>query len=271
MFLVAILFLNLLIAIIVDSYTIVGQHAETSFWTQRMLFILDVNQMQKFFKCTSRNIGLKSKASPSEDNRSDESCSMEPFFSNWERILSCFHDKRLVNKNGESTPKYWKLFILRCTCIIIIPIWLLLGVVSAGYLWPRQVREWLFFACSKKEVRDLPADMEHKILVNAIENFRNEILIANQTMSSCLLKLNNKLDETQKQMQVEEKKLSNVAISIDCINDKMLQLAFELGQIKSDLKEAKGIESAENLMEIRLLKSELNDVKNLLMNVVKGA
>jgi len=271
MFLVAILFLNLLIAIIVDSYTIVGQHAETSFWTQRMLFILDVNQMQKFFNRISRIIGFKSKSSSSDDDRSDEMSSIDPFFSYWERILSCFHDKRLVNGNGESTPKYWKLFILRCTCIVIIPLWLLLGAVSAGYLWPPQVREWLFFASSKKEDTVLPADMEHKILVNEIENFRNEILIANQTMSSCLLKLNKKLDETQKKMHDEEKKLSNVAISIDCMNDKMLQLAFEMGQIKSDLKEAKGIESAENLMEIRLLKSELNDVKNLLMNVVKGA
>jgi len=155
MFLVAILFLNLLIAIIVDSYTIVGQQAETSFWTQRMLFILDVNQMQKFFNRISRIIGFKSKSSPSEDNCSDEMSSIDPFASYWKTILSCFHDKRLENQNGESASNYWTLLIRRCACIIIIPTWLLLGVVSAGYLWPPQVRVWLFFPRAEKDKKKL--------------------------------------------------------------------------------------------------------------------
>jgi hypothetical protein len=266
MFLVAILFLNLLIAIIVDSYTIVGQQAETSFWTQRMLFILDVNQMQRACNRISRFISFKSKTSSSDDNGSDEINSNPSLFNYWERILSCFHDKRLENVNEESTLKFCTLSISRCACIIIIPTWLLLGAVSAGYLWPPQVRKWLFFAKEENKNEVLSVGTDGKKIVDVIQSFQNEIMIANQTTSSCFVKFNYKLEETKKQMLDEVRKVSNPAISIGTINDKIEQLAVEMRQIN----EAKCIESAENLLEIRQLKAELNDIKNLLMNMLKG-
>ena len=98
------------------------------------------------------------------------------------------------------------------------------GWVSAGYLWHPQVREWLFFASAEKENKVLSADTDDKKIVDTMESFHNEILIANQTTSSCFVKLNNKLDETKMQMQDKEKKVSNPAISIEMVgakNDKL--------------------------------------------------
>jgi hypothetical protein len=46
MFVVAYLFLNLLIAIIVDSYQVVKKNAGELFWKQRMLHIHDLRQMK---------------------------------------------------------------------------------------------------------------------------------------------------------------------------------------------------------------------------------
>jgi len=47
------------------------------------------------------------------------------------------------------------------TICLIIPLWLLVGLVTAGWLWPPQVREWLFV----QKVANITtrADVEHII------------------------------------------------------------------------------------------------------------
>ena len=262
MFLVAILFLNLLIAIIVDSYTIVGQQAETSFWTQRMLFILDVNQMQKFFNRISRIIGFKSKSSPSEDNCSDEMSSIDPFASYWKTILSCFHDKRLENQNGESASNYWTLLIRRCACIIIIPTWLLLGVVSAGYLWPPQVRVWLFFARAEKDKKKTSDDT-----CASMKQLQTEILTANQTIYTSFGKIDSRVGYSMKQLQDKIFDLDQTsATGFGALNRKIDQLAFEMQQLKFDYEESKKVDSNNKRSKTEQIRAELEDIKKILLS-----
>lgn len=156
MFLAVILFLNLLVAIIVDSYAMVKEDAEVSFWTERMLFIIEVNQMQILYNDVAKQFGCSFngccfKRTSAEGDDAQEKGYYGSYFRNWEKAFACFEDRSGVDENGRNVSIFLSSFIVRCACTLIISIWILLGILSAGYLWPPQVREWLFSVKGEKE------------------------------------------------------------------------------------------------------------------------
>ena len=50
----------------------------------------------------------------------------------FDQILECF-DKNIL-------PHFFRIFSI----FVVIPLWLAIGGITAGWLWPPQVREWLF-------------------------------------------------------------------------------------------------------------------------------
>ena len=230
MFLVVILFFNLLVAIIVDSYQLVGKDAEASFWTQRMLFILDVDQMQKLWNRTVKIIPCHPQESSCDDKDLDDTDQNSSYYQNWAAALAFLNDKRVVDENGVSVSKFWSNFMLRCACILIIPCWVLIGFVSAGYFWPPQVRMWLFFAKAKKENKT-PTDEASA----SMKQLQNEILTANQTLKTSLSKISIRVGDSMKQLQ------DNIFVSdqttstgFDALNRKIDKLAFEMQQLIED-------------------------------------
>ena len=252
MFLVVILFFNLLVAIIVDSYQLVGEHAKASFWTQRMLFILDVDQMQKLWNRTAKIIFCRPNEMSDDDKDLDDMDPNNSYYQNWAAALASFSDKRVVDENGVFASKFWSNFMRRCALIVIIPCWLLLGFVSAGYFWPPQVRMWLFFAKAEKE-NNRPTDETSA----SMKQLQTEILTANQTLKTSLSKISIRVGDSMKQLQ------DNIFVSdqttstgFDALNRKIDKLAFEMQQLKTDHKESK---------------SELEDIKRILLSLSKNS
>ena len=58
----------------------------------------------------------------------------------WKKLIECFDPE--VDSNGMGMVLYVPLRVF--ISMFLIPFWLLLGILSAGWLWPPQVREGLF-------------------------------------------------------------------------------------------------------------------------------
>ena len=169
-FLVVILLANVLIAIVTDSYGVIkNERAAVVFWSNRLDFVAEmdaiVNAVNLIITCGSaRPIPSYSTHGPSGDDeaagawrggsREDQTTSTNekkqgaptPFRSGWASVMSLF-DPNLF-KDNEVPPLSFDFFIysfLRLlAAFIIIPLWIIVGIVSAGWLWPPQVREFIF-------------------------------------------------------------------------------------------------------------------------------
>lgn len=188
MFLVVILFLNLLIAIIVDSYTAVSGEAEASFWTQRMLFIHDmhlIRHVNNFIAKTTLWKRLKCcrPSPPLEESSREQKSDDDPYSRNWELLLDSFAKKRTEDEKDMFNFKCWIFAVHRCINIITILLWVILGCVSAGLLWPPQIREKLFQALVEKENGINGVAKEESA---EVELLSAEILNGNQTISTTI-------------------------------------------------------------------------------------
>lgn len=183
MFVMILLFLNLLIAIIVDSYNEVKKNAKVLFWKQRMLHIHDLSQFKILCACIVKRICSKSHFVRSQPSIAEENCCegediSNSYFRVWAAAIASFADKREANDKGYFASNFWENFMRRCVCIVIIPAWLLLGLATAGYLWPPQVREYLFVARVDNEDDMLPKDEGGENITADL--LHEELLIANQ-------------------------------------------------------------------------------------------
>lgn len=143
-FLVAILLSNILIAIVSDSYSVVkNERAEMVFWSNRLDFVAEMDTIdtmrKRFISMICRNRGHS--AIQSEDNEEQENFQTKSRAA-FAVLISILKDKFEEDVNMF---EYCLFFSFRVVVIIFIfPIWFALGLVTAGLLWPPQVREWLF-------------------------------------------------------------------------------------------------------------------------------
>lgn len=138
-FLVVILLANVLIAIVTDSYSVIrNERAAIVFWTSRLDFIVEMDVISSgVFR--NRNIGVGSDDSEKGDvtERADYS---NPTIL-WKAILDIF-DKDL--NRIEASMAFLCLVFVRITIIfIIIPMWVAIGLFTAGSAWPDQWRKKL--------------------------------------------------------------------------------------------------------------------------------
>jgi len=116
----------------------------------------------------------------------------------------------------------------------------LLGLFSTGFLWPPQVRKWLFFAgCEKKKGK--VSDQDHTA---TIKQLRDEALVANQTTFTRFGTINNKIDQL-----MSDSELKNV----------------EIQHLKSDLEHIKKMLVKNN--EISDMQSEIHIIKEMLVRL----
>lgn len=141
-----IILINILIAIITDLYSVVtNDRAAIVFWSNRLSFITDMDMITNGpWKKTVKN--LFRLRDPTDDKEEETSLvKQDKVEISWERILwqkliECFDPE--VDSGGMGMVLYLPLRIF--ISMFLIPFWLLLGILSAGWLWPPQVREGLF-------------------------------------------------------------------------------------------------------------------------------
>jgi len=196
-FLVVILLSNVLIAIVTDSYEIIqNDRAAIVFWSNRLDFVAEMDAItyaiqrrllgKKFDRDGNKGKKKKPPMSFRESSGRDEpeqgpastlppqmgsqeaamdqdgfdfEESNEFFREAWHQVMLLFDANLYDDIDWIET---WVYNIFRIFSIfVVIPLWIALGAITAGWLWPPQVREWLFV---QKETAISRAELERQKL-----------------------------------------------------------------------------------------------------------
>jgi hypothetical protein len=209
-FLVIVILSNVLIAIVTDSYEIIqNDRAAIVFWSNRLAFVAEMDaiayaiqrRLRTFGTSTGhgdadghsqrRALGLYPESTDSGTSALDgqegpgpmgsESPHLdkttEYFREGWHQVMLLFDANIYDDVDWIET---WVYNIFRIFCVfIVIPLWLALGFVTAGWLWPPQVREWLFVqretATSRSE-REMQKLAKLKAIQTDLKTMQQEIL-----------------------------------------------------------------------------------------------
>mmetsp|Transcript_5061 Transcript_5061/g.7592 ORF Transcript_5061/g.7592 Transcript_5061/m.7592 type:complete len:352 (+) Transcript_5061:38-1093(+) len=173
MILVVIILLNVLIAIVTESYAYIkDQRAEVVFWCNRLDFVSAVETMTVGTVATMRGFcrNMESVEHPPDVPRGRRVSLVRQasvvatqvaqkadkiFLEGENNIKREMWDTliRLSCGNHDNDDGYFELSVLETlfvvisrflTIFIIIPLWIALGLLTSGWLWPPQIREALF-------------------------------------------------------------------------------------------------------------------------------
>jgi hypothetical protein len=136
MFLVVILLANVLIAIVTDSYKVIqDQRAAIVFWTNRLDFVAEMDAVANgpWKSRMKQFVGLGGTDSSRINSRSRAVFGKEL----WKQIMDLFEDD--VDEGVLSFDFIAYVFLRVFAAFFIIPVWFLLGIFTAGWLWPPQV------------------------------------------------------------------------------------------------------------------------------------
>mmetsp|Transcript_22110 Transcript_22110/g.51973 ORF Transcript_22110/g.51973 Transcript_22110/m.51973 type:complete len:586 (-) Transcript_22110:70-1827(-) len=169
MLLVVILLANVLIAIVTDSYKIIqDQRAAIVFWTNRLDFIAQMDAIANgpWKSRLRRSFGLR------ELDRGSADVNVTFGKDLWDRLMGLFE--------GDSDESFISLeffcyTLLRLMALFIIPCWLFVGALAAGWLWPPQVRKLLFTRVVSKHSSE--TEKEEELRKTQVQRLKAEIKI----------------------------------------------------------------------------------------------
>jgi hypothetical protein len=172
-FLVVILLSNVLIAIVTDSYEIIqNDRAAIVFWSNRLDFVAEMDAITYGINTRLGYCRRKPKGAPGTVTEvqqegpnslglisADTSEAKQPFREAWKSVMFLF-DANLYEEIDWLEFFVYMLFRIFAV-VFVIPLWLALGLVTAGWLWPPQVREFLFV---QKEAAVSRSELERRKL-----------------------------------------------------------------------------------------------------------
>jgi len=158
MFLVVILLANVLIAIVTDSYKVIqDQRAAIVFWTNRLDFVAGMDAILDFVADLEKKLKADMGFGSDDDARrmGSEGVFGKEF---WKRLMDLFEDD--VDE-GYMSIEFICFTLLRVlAAVFIIPFWIALGFLSAGILWPPQIREAVFTSTVSRHSSDTEKEDE---------------------------------------------------------------------------------------------------------------
>ena len=166
MFLVVILLANVLIAIVTDSYGVIkNERAAIVFWSNRLDFVAEMDAIV--------NGPWKRKGASQIDRDSSREL--------WKKLMDLFEED--IEEFSALSSDFWCYFFLRIVvALFVIPLWLLLGIASAGWLWPPQVRAaFLVQRVSKRNAGNIKeAEQRTKYIIE----LRNDVKVLQEEVTS---------------------------------------------------------------------------------------
>ena len=185
-FLVIILLSNVLIAIVTDSYGIIkNERAAMVFWSNRLNFIAEVDAIATVRKQLLGEGDLcprpwSTDADTTINEVEGKSKSKKVFRDLWNTLTGLFKENPYEYMDVSTVSfDFWCYLLLRIVAIFIIPVWLILGFVTAGWLWPPQVRELLLCQANVRISRAdiaIKAKKEVSKLRHELRNLKREVL-----------------------------------------------------------------------------------------------
>ena len=226
--LVVILLSNVLIAIVTDSYEFIqNDRAAIVFWTNRLDFVAEMDGIssvvsQRLF-CSKK----KKKGAPGAPSRvqerpggateilddDDDEEKHQCMRNVWGDITGLFAESQYYEEDQRSWEESVVYFLYQMVSIlIVIPVWILLGLVTAGVLWPPQVREYIFIQSEESAVSQ--ASRERKKL-EQLKEIQDDI---------SRLKA-----EIQREIATDRNDLTRMKAEVDAVQ---LEVISDLRQIK---------------------------------------
>mmetsp|Transcript_26941 Transcript_26941/g.41272 ORF Transcript_26941/g.41272 Transcript_26941/m.41272 type:complete len:908 (-) Transcript_26941:238-2961(-) len=198
-FVVVILLSNVLIAIVTDSYEVIqNDRAAIVFWSNRLDFVAEMDAISYGFKERVRCFKKKGDGSggapgapmhvqelpdgdPITDGDHDDKHNQKELLRElWSQLMMLFDPN--LSDDYELNPghlEFWVYATFRIVAILfVIPVWLIIGLATCGWLWPPQVREYLFI---QKTTTITRADIEKakleqlKTVQTDLKAFKSEI------------------------------------------------------------------------------------------------
>lgn len=192
-FLVVILLSNVLIAIVTDSYGVIkNDRAAIVFWSNRLDFVAEMDAISSVRKPSNfpfskgKSAGVPGAPTTVQEGPYGEGVqvyaeqtgegkrrSKQVFREAWKNLMSLF-DATLYDDIDlhPGSFEFWCYFFFRIFAIVfIIPAWLVAGAATVGWLWPPQVREYLFV---QKKTQISRADIAEQVSMQ-IDELREEI------------------------------------------------------------------------------------------------
>ncbi|KAL7557331.1 hypothetical protein ACA910_020319 [Epithemia clementina (nom. ined.)] len=171
MFLVVILLANVLIAIVTDSYKVIqDQKAAIVFWTNRLDFVAEMDAIANGPWVTRFR---KWRGSDDSNEVSEATFGMQ----RWKQIMELFEDDV---EEGIRSVDFLAYFFLRVMACAIIPIWILFGFLTFGWLWPPQVREFVFTSTVFAHSSDTAK--EDELRITQVANLQQEVMLLKEDL-----------------------------------------------------------------------------------------
>jgi hypothetical protein len=169
MFLCVILLANVLIAIVTDSYKVIqDQRAAIVFWTNRLDFVAEMDAIANgpWKSRLKKLFGLRGQGG-------DGSGAPRQKFGKelWVQTMELFEEQGDVTVFSLDFMLYTLLRIF--VVLVVIPLWLVLGLLTLGWCWPPQIREAVFTSTVSKHSSDTEKEDERR--KTQVNNLQQEV------------------------------------------------------------------------------------------------
>mmetsp|Transcript_6150 Transcript_6150/g.10426 ORF Transcript_6150/g.10426 Transcript_6150/m.10426 type:complete len:853 (-) Transcript_6150:113-2671(-) len=140
MFAVVIVLANVLIAIVTDSYGVIkNERSAVVFWSNKLDFVAEMDVI----------ISGLSRCRNNDDNAEDANeNSMSEL---WKKFMY-FIEADMDDKKYFSVDYIIYTFLRFVTAVIIIPLWIIIGAITFGMLWPPQIRSKLMQSRTTRQI-----------------------------------------------------------------------------------------------------------------------
>ncbi len=162
----------------------------------------------------------------------------------WKLLISAFQDKR--SESEKESKKEFSCFMIlwffvRVFAFIFLLLWVVLGAITAGLLWPPQVRKWLWesFKDDDSQKRDIQE-------IRRIVTLKEKNLPLESKLNSIILQIKNDIKSKNDQMMKEmnDNKSKNEQM-IREMNDKVDAILGFIQQLSKE-KQTEGSISGDN-------------------------
>jgi len=217
MFLVVILLANILIAIVTDSYGVIqNERAAIVFWSNRLDYTAEKDAILSW--PLIRNLFLIGD-SGDEDNNANQSersyhnnVEHDSFRELWKKLMDLYEDD--IDDDGWLSFDFFCISLLRAVTALIIPLWIIIGAISCGWLWPPQVREYLLKQRITKGSSDLTEAEQRskrvKELREGVTEIHDEILIEIKTNRTDMVAMTRQVTDMRSEMTEEMKQINQI-------------------------------------------------------------
>lgn len=191
---VLILQLNILIAVVTDSYASVKEEGIQWFWLDRLFYTSESYCLQKMFGCI--------KYFPVPDNFGERlQTSMSKRWTAW--YDRCWREKRRKREARQKLRLKKEITLIqgmfsyleRSVLALLLSLWIIFGFITLGYFLPRQVREYFVFEeVDKKENNKETVMSREEMLVMVSEEIKMQMRVSSTAVRKKLDLTSEKLD-----------------------------------------------------------------------------